>query len=113
MNPDTVLVFTQNGLGNAPEDLQRNLALKFLTLMQESKQLPSKILFYTNGVKLACKGSPVISILQELETQRVELVLCKTCLDYFNLTDQVEVGIVGGMGDVLEVLQKAEKVVSL
>ncbi len=34
-------------------------------------------------------------------------VLCSTCLGYFNLTDQVRVGIVGGMIDILEAQRRA------
>lgn len=113
MDTNTVLLFTRFGLGQSPEHLQQQLAIKFLTLVQESGQLPAKILFYTDGVKMACLGSPVVDLLRTLETQGVELVLCKTCLDYFKLSDQVAVGIVGGMPDIIEAMQKAGKVISL
>lgn len=113
MDRETVLLFTRNGVGQAPEDLQQGLAVKFLSLIQESGQLPAKILFYTDGVKLACQGSPVLEQLRVMETKGVELVLCKTCLDYFHLADQVSVGIVGGMPDIIEAMQKASKVISL
>lgn len=113
MDNRTVLLFTRNGMGQASEELQQGLAAKFLSLLEQSGQLPAKILFYTDGVKLACQGSPVLEQLQTMETKGVELVLCKTCLDYFRLTDQVAVGIVGGMPDIIEAMQKAGKVVSL
>ncbi len=113
MDANTVILFTRNGMGDAPPDLQHQLATKFLDLLLQSGQLPAKLLFYTDGVKLACQGSPVIELLQVMEAQGVELVLCKTCLDYFQLTDQVEVGIVGGMPDIIEALQKADKVMAL
>ncbi|RPI25091.1 MAG: hypothetical protein EHM70_20510 [Chloroflexota bacterium] len=113
MKDDTVLLFTRFGLGHAPEDLQQQLAVKFLSLLLDSGQLPEKILFYTDGVRLACQGSPVISQLQALEAKGVELVLCKTCLDYFQLGDKVAAGVVGGMGDILEAMQKAARVISL
>jgi sulfur relay (sulfurtransferase) complex TusBCD TusD component (DsrE family) len=113
MNNDTVLLFTRNGLGHAPEELQKTLVKKFLSLILESNQLPAKILFYTEGVKLACEGSDILDTLIAMETKGVELVLCKTCLDYFSLGEQVKVGVVGGMGDILEALQKAGKVISL
>ena len=113
MDQDTVLLFTRFGMGHGPEELQKALAVKFLTLTLESGRLPAKILFYTDGVRLACAGSPVMELLQKLEAQKVEMVLCKTCLDTFGLTPQVQVGIVGGMGDILEALQKAGKVISL
>ncbi|HMB25417.1 MAG: DsrE family protein [Chloroflexota bacterium] len=113
MDQQTVLLFTRNGVGQAPEDLQQSLAVKFLSLLEQSGQLPAKILFYTDGVKLACQGSQVFEQLRAMEAKGVELVLCKTCLDYFHLTDQVAVGIVGGMPDIIEAMQKAGKVISL
>ncbi len=113
MDSQTVLLFTHNGLGQAPEDLQQALTVKFLSLLEQSGQLPAKILFYTEGVKLACQGSPALDQLRAIEARWVELVLCKTCLDYFHLTDQVKVGIVGGMPDIIEAMQKAGKVISL
>ena len=113
MDSETVILFTRNGLGDGPADLQKLLAVKYLGLLLDSGKLPSKILFYTEGVRLACKDSPVLELLKTLESQKVELVLCKTCLDRFNLTDQVLVGVVGGMGDIIEAMQKAQKVISV
>ncbi len=113
MNPNTILVFTRNGLGDAPAELQQKLALKFLQLTLAAQLLPAKILFYTDGVKLACEGSPVIGELKIMQDRGVELILCSTCLDFFGLRDQVQVGIVGGMPDIIEALNAAEKVISL
>lgn len=113
MDRNTVILFTRNGLGNAPLELQQTLVAKFLALTLESGKLPGKILFYTEGVKLACKGSPVIDSLKTIEDKGVELVICQTCLNYFNLADQVGVGIVGGMGDILTALQQASRVLSV
>jgi hypothetical protein len=113
MKSDTVFVFTHAGMGSGPVDLQQILAGKFLTLTLDSGDLPARILFYTGGVELACEGSPVLDQLQRFEAQGVELVLCKTCLEYFDLIGSVKVGIVGGMGDIIESMQKAQKVISL
>ncbi len=113
MDNNTVIVFTRNGMGDAPADLQQALAVKFLNLALQSGQVPAKILFYTEGVRLACEGSQALEALRALEAQGVELVLCQTCLNYFHLLEKVQVGIVGGMGDILEALGKAGKVISL
>ena len=48
-----------------------------------------------------------------MQQRGVELVLCKTCLDYFGLTNTTQVGVVGGMGDIIEAMQKAAKVISV
>ncbi len=113
MDRDTVLLFTRAGVGHAPRELQETLARKFLGLLLEGGQLPAKLLFYTDGVRLACEGSPVLDLLARLEASGVELVLCKTCLDYFGLADSVRVGVVGGMGDIIEAMARASKVISL
>lgn len=113
MRTDTVYLFTRNGMGHGPAQLQAALTKKFLLLTLQSGLLPRRILFYTDGVRLACQGSPVLDELRALEAGGVELILCQTCLVTYNLSDQVAVGIVGGMGDILETLQQAPKVVNL
>lgn len=113
MSRSTVVLFTRFGLGQAPAELQQKMAGIFLSLLGESDALPARLLFYTDGVKLVCEGSPVLEPLQRLEAQGVEIIVCSTCLNYFGLTDKVRVGIVGGMPDILEALARAEKVVSV
>ncbi|MCC6147101.1 MAG: DsrE family protein [Anaerolineaceae bacterium] len=113
MDRETVILFTRNGLGHAPAELQQGLVAKFLSLTLESGELPGKILFYTEGVKLVCEGSAVIPQLEEMEKRGVELVICQTCLVFFGLADKVHVGVVGGMGDILTTLQKAARVLSV
>lgn len=110
---DLVYLFTRNGMGHGPADLQTGLAKKLLTLTLQSGELPARILFYTDGVRLACEGSAVLEELRALEAAGVELILCQTCLVTFGLQEQVRVGIVGGMGDILQTLQQAPRVVSL
>jgi selenium metabolism protein YedF len=113
LDENTVLLFTRYGMGEASDELQQRLASKFLGLLHDAETFPSKILFYTDGVKLACEDSPVLEHLRALQARGVELILCSTCLDYFGLTERVVVGIVGGMPDIIEAMQRAEKVISL
>lgn len=110
---NTVLLFTRNGMGDAPAELQQSLAVKFLSLLAASGAPPAKILFYIEGVKLACSGSPLLELLGTLAAQGVELILCQTCLDAYGLQDQVAVGVVGGMPDIIEAMRMAEKVISV
>ena len=110
---DAVILITRNGMGSADEKLQLMLMAKYLELLLHNRILPSAICFYTDGVRLVCEGSPVIEQLQKLETLNVRLIVCSTCLNYFGLQDKVQVGIVGGMGDILEAQTKAEKVISI
>ena len=110
---ETVLLITRNGMGDAEPALQQKLMTTYLKLLDENNLLPAAICFYTNGVRLAVEGSPVLELLKSLEAKGVRLILCSTCLNTFNLTGQVRVGIVGGMPDIIEALQRAGKVISL
>ena len=110
---DTIILITNNGMGKADKPLQQKLIGKYLELIQQNDSLPNAICFYTEGVKLVVEGSPVLSQLKALEDKGVRMIVCSTCLDYFNLTDKVQVGIVGGMTDIIEAQVKAEKVITL
>jgi len=110
---ETVLLITRNGMGEAESALQQKLITTYFKLLDENNTLPAAICFYTDGVRLAVGGSPVIDLLKSLEAKGVRLILCSTCLSYFNLTDQVKVGIVGGMTDIIEAQRRASKVISL
>ena len=110
---DTVILVTNNGMGNADEQLQNLLFSKYVDLLIQNENLPAAICFYTEGVKIVCEGSPALEQLRILESKGVRLIICSTCLNYFELTGKVQVGIVGGMGDILEAQLKAEKVITI
>ncbi len=110
---NTVILINDNGMGKGELPLQQTLIGKYLELLLQHDQLPAAICFYTEGVRLVCKDSPVLESLRALEARRVRLIVCSTCLNYLNLTDKVQVGIVGGMGDILEAQIKADKVITL
>lgn len=113
MQTDTLVVFTRYGMGHAEPELQHKLAGTWLTMCIENERYPGAIAFYSDGVRLACEGSPVLEQLAALEEHGVHLILCKTCLDRFGLSDSVKVGVVGGMGDIFAAQSLAAKVVSL
>ncbi|GAP14156.1 DsrE/DsrF-like family [Longilinea arvoryzae] len=110
---ETVLLLTRYGMGDAEPALQQKLVTTYFKLLDENNVLPAVICFYGNGVRLVTDGSPVIDTLKSLENKGVRLVACSTCLNYYNLIDQVKVGLVGGMTDILEAQRRAGKVISL
>ena len=85
----------------------------YFRLLNENDILPAVICFYADGVKLVVNGSPVLDTLKSLEEKGVRLVLCNTCLNFYGLAEKVQVGVVGGMGDIIEAQVKASKVVTI
>jgi intracellular sulfur oxidation DsrE/DsrF family protein len=113
LDSGTVILITREGMGSSELPLQHKLISTYLKLLEINGNLPTAICFYTEGVKLVVEGSPVIKELESLQALGVRLIVCQTCLDYFNLMKKVQVGIVGGMGDILEAQWKANKVITL
>jgi sulfur relay (sulfurtransferase) complex TusBCD TusD component (DsrE family) len=111
---DTVILVTRYGMGHSQvADLPLKLIEKYFSLLLQGMDLPRAICFYTDGVKLTVAGSPVLDQLKELDRKGVRIIICSTCLEAMGLTKDVEVGIVGGMPDILEAQAKADKVISI
>ena len=110
---NTVVLITKEGMGTADGSLQRKLLDTYLRLLIENNSLPAVICFYTEGVKLVAEGSAFLERLSQIEKKGVRLIICSTCLEFFDLSDKVQVGIVGGMADILDAQIKANKVITL
>jgi intracellular sulfur oxidation DsrE/DsrF family protein len=110
---DTIIQITNDGMGKGDPTLQHKLIIKYLELIQMNESLPNAITFYTDGVKMVIEGSPALEQLRALEGKGVHLIVCSTCLEHYGLSDKVQVGIVGGMTDIIEAQVKAGKVITL
>jgi len=109
----TVILINSDGMGRGDPELQHKLISTYLKLLIENKYLPIAICFYTEGIRLVVEGSSVLEQLRFLEQAGVRLVICGTCLNHYQLEGKVQVGIVGGMNDILEYQWRADKVITL
>jgi selenium metabolism protein YedF len=91
MKSKTILIQSE-GLGRGDDTLGGMLMANFLRLLGESENKPSNIILWNAGARLACHGSKVIEHLKRLEQQGIEISVCTTCLEYFDLMDQLLVG---------------------
>jgi selenium metabolism protein YedF len=108
-----VLVISADGMGRGNVELGQILVRGFFHTLGEVEPLPQTIIFFNTGVKLACQGSPVLEDLQALEATGIEILVCGTCLNYFELTDELAAGQVSNMYDIAETMLGAGKVVTL
>ena len=116
MDGKIVVLVRQEGLGQVrPDDKQFGIEMfdRFLHTLEGQPVKPQVICFYTEGVKLVCRGSTAQQSLSFLQGMGVRILICKTCLDYFKLTDQVAVGEVGTMNDIVKLLLEADKVMTV
>ena len=113
MSKKTVILITNDGMSNADTELRHKLIENYLGLLDKDNYLPTFICFYGQGVKLIAEGSHVVEQLQKLESRGVTIIACKTCLTFYNLLENVKVGHIGTMHDIIDVQWKADKVITL
>ena len=116
MERNVVVLVRQNGLGVVRAEDQEFAAVmleRFLHTLESQPVKPKAICFYTEGVRLACTGSPVLFALKLIQGMGVRIVLCGTCLERFGLKESVEVGEVSGMNDIVPLLISADSVVTV
>lgn len=100
-----------NVMGRGSDELGAVLMKGFLYALTQLPELPRTMLFYNGGARLTCQGSDSLDDLKSLEAQGVEILTCGTCLNHYNLTDQLAVGEVTNMYSIVEKLAGAGKVV--
>lgn len=102
---------TSEFAGHGDDKLGKILIKSFFVALSVMDELPSVIVFYNSGVKLAMKESEVIGLLKEIESKGVEIILCGTCVDYFGLGGLTGAGKIGDMYLILQKLASAGNVV--
>lgn len=107
----TVVLITSDCMGQGNEELGRLLMRGFFHTLPQLDRLPDRILFYNNGVKLAVKGSEVLEDVTQLAQAGVDILVCGTCLNYFNLTEQLAVGVISNMYDIACAMATAGRLV--
>ena len=108
---NTVVVLSSNQMGNGSEELGQILMKGFIFALTELDELPSTVLLYNSGVKLSTESSNSIEDLKTLQAQGVEILSCGTCLNYYDLTEKLQVGDVTNMYFILEKMAQADKII--
>lgn len=105
------VVISSSVMGTGDDELGAILMKGFLYALGQQEQPPSTIIMYNSGVKLAIQGSRCEEELKELEKAGVEIYVCGTCLNHYGLSDQLAVGNVTNMYDIVEKQMKASAVI--
>jgi len=108
------LVFiTSATIGHGDDELGRRLMVNFIKTLPEMGDSLWRIILLNGGVKLATEQGEVLEELKRLEQMGVSILVCGTCLDFFNLLEQKKVGETTNMLDVVTSLQMATKVIKI
>ncbi len=107
------LLVTSNLFGKGEAALGEALMKSFFYALTENDRLPTEIFFVNSAVKLTCAGSGVLERIKQLAANGVQIMSCGTCLDFYQLKEQLAVGEVTNMYTIVESITKADKTITL
>jgi selenium metabolism protein YedF len=113
MERNTLIMFVHNTIGTGNLELGAKLMLNFVKTLLEIKDSLWRLVFVNEGVKLTVEGTETYPILADLEKQGVSILVCGTCLDFFNLMEKKKAGATTNMLDIMTSLQMASKVINI
>ncbi|SJZ89844.1 sulfurtransferase-like selenium metabolism protein YedF [Garciella nitratireducens] len=107
-----IILIGNDKIGEGSEELGSILMKSYLYTLTEVEPRPDKIIFMNSGVKLTCSSSSLENI-KKLEELGVEILSCGTCLDYYGLKQELQVGKISNMYTIVEALNEARKSIVL
>lgn len=108
----TILV-ASNLLGNGDDRLGETLMKIYINTLAESEILPENLMFINGGVKLTCTGSDVLDSLNSMKEKGVNIISCGACLDFYNLKEELKVGEIGNMYQIIDLMNKSGNTIKL
>ncbi|HNQ67481.1 MAG TPA: sulfurtransferase-like selenium metabolism protein YedF [Bacteroidales bacterium] len=108
---DYVITVKRNRMGDGAEELGQILIKACINTIPDLDLKPKKVIFLNSGIFMCLKDSPVLESLKKLENLGIEILVCGTCLDYYNKKDQLAAGRISNMYDILNSMAEASKVV--
>lgn len=101
-------------LGEGDNELGYNLLKMAIYTLSEGDKVPQAILLMNRGVKLAVsEDQQTFDSLKQLITRGCKILVCGTCLNFYEISQQMKHGTISNMYDILTAMEEAENVISL
>ncbi|MEM4260995.1 MAG: sulfurtransferase-like selenium metabolism protein YedF [Candidatus Woesearchaeota archaeon] len=113
INFGTTIFINKDRIGHGNDELGYNLMRAFISTIKDLSVQPKTLCFMNSGVKLTVDGAETIPYLKNLEEKGVEILVCGTCLSFYNIKDKLAVGKISNMYDISETMLKSSKVITL
>ena len=107
---DFVVAIASDKMGEGDDELGAVLMTNFIKAVHDLDILPSKMVVYNRGVFLARKDSESAVLLLDLERMGVELFLCETCINHYELQNEISIGTLSNMFEIVQIMASAAKV---
>jgi selenium metabolism protein YedF len=101
-------------IGEGEGELGFNLLKMAVYTLSEADRVPQYLLFMNSGVKFVVNQDEQIELsLQHLIERGCKILVCGTCLNFYQIAEQLKHGTVSNMYDILGAMEEVGKVISL
>lgn len=107
-----VYVISADTMGRGNEELGWALLQTYVQTIASIDPLPEAVILYNSGVRLVTADSGALEALRTLQAKGVEILVCGTCLDFYQLKSAMQVGQISNMFAIMDATVRAAKVVS-
>jgi intracellular sulfur oxidation DsrE/DsrF family protein len=108
----TTIILHSESLGRGSDDLGKTMTGVLLRKLWASDKKPDTIIFYNSAVHLLTDKSSVLDALSGLSKAGVDLVICQTCVGFYEIEKKIVVGRIIDMTEVVSILMKSDKVIT-
>lgn len=109
----TGLILNKDTMGHGNEELGERLIGAFLRKIWARQEQLNYILVYNAGVNLLGSESSCLEVLTGLEKSGVEILACGTCLDFYELSDDIKVGRRSDMEEIVDCMMAVDKLINI
>jgi selenium metabolism protein YedF len=106
-----VFVIASNMMGSGNDELGAILMKSFVNTTTNLEHCPDIIILYNAGVKLATVEGGAVDDLKALEEKGVKILVCGTCVNFFELNGKIMAGNLSNMYEIADTLSTAGRIV--
>ena len=97
-----IVVFSSDELGVGDEEFSKKLLEGFIYSLSEKDEVPTYVVLYNHGVRLSTVNENTVADLKKLESKGTTVLSCGLCLGNYNLKEELKVGQVTNMDNIVD-----------
>jgi selenium metabolism protein YedF len=109
----TVIAVQGEFMGRGNEKVGKRLTASFLRKLVMVDPKPEAIVFLNTAVYLLTPRSNALDELTQLQDAGVDLLACGTCVGFFKVEDELQLGEISNMLEIATLFAQADKVITI
>jgi selenium metabolism protein YedF len=107
-----VVSLASDTVGRGPAELGGILVRGLIETLKSVTPAPTHLILYSSAILLAVDDSPLVESIRALEQRGIKVLICGTCVDYYQKKSEIHVGTISNMLSILEVQAATGKVIA-